>query len=180
MSTSILVTYATRYGSTQEVAETIAAELNKLGLATTLQPMNKVLTIDGYDAVILGAPIYIGRLHKDGRSFLTRHHDALKAKSVALFALGPTNNKQEDWQNVRTQFEQILAQLSWLKLIATELFGGKFDPAALRFPDSLLSLFPASPIRNMPASDVRDWTAIRAWANGLAQKFSLLEAAKAN
>lgn len=170
MSTTILVTYATRYGSTQEVAETIAAELNKVGLPTEIQPMRKVRTLDGYRAVILGAPIYIGRLHKDGRSFLARHHDALKAKSVALFALGPTNNAQEEWQNVRQQFEQILAQVAWLKPMTTELFGGKFDPAALRFPDSLLTLLPASPIRNMPASDIRDWTAIRAWANGLAEK----------
>lgn len=171
MSTSILVTYATRYGSTQEVAETIAAELNKLGLPTEIQPMSKVRTLDGYRAVILGAPIYIGRLHKDGRSFLARHREALGAKAVALFALGPTNNAEEDWQNVRQQFAQILAQVAWLTPIATELFGGKFDPAALRFPDSLLTLFPASPIRNMPASDIRDWEAIRAWAGTLAAQF---------
>ena len=54
MSTTILVTYATRYGSTQEVAETIAAELNKLGLPTTLRPMSNVRTLDGYSAVVLG------------------------------------------------------------------------------------------------------------------------------
>lgn len=171
MSTTILVTYATRYGSTQEVAETIAAELNKLGLPTTLRPMSNVRTLDGYSAVVLGAPIYIGRLHKDARRFLAQHSATLKAKSVALFALGPTNNTEEDWRNVRTQFQQILAQLPWLNPIAAELFGGKFDPTALRFPDSLLTLLPASPIRNMPASDIRDWAAIRAWANSLAVQF---------
>lgn len=171
MSTSILVAYATRSGSTQEVAETIAAELNKLGLATEIQPMRKVRTLDGYSAVVLGAPIYLGRLHKDARRFLAQHSATLKAKPVALFALGPINNTEEDWRNVRTQFQQILAQLPWLKPIAAELFGGKFDPTALRFPDSLLTLFPASPIRNMPASDIRDWTAIRAWANSLAVQF---------
>jgi len=168
---SILVAYATRYGSTQEVAETVAAELRNLGLTAEIQPMSQVRTLDGYSAVVLGAPIYIGRLHKDARRFLAQHSEALKAKPVALFALGPTSNKEEDWQGVRTQFQQILAQLPWLNPVTAELFGGKFDPKALRFPDSLLTLFPASPIRDMPASDIRDWTAIRAWTSNLAAQF---------
>ena len=168
---SVFVTYATRYGSTQEVAEAVAAELRNLGLPTEIQPMNKVRTLDRYSAVVLGAPIYIGRLHKDARHFLEQHNKALKVKPVALFALGPTSNREEDWRNVRTQFQQILAQLPWLNPVAAELFGGKFDPTALRFPDSLLTLFPASPIRNMPPSDIRDWPAIRTWANSLALKF---------
>jgi menaquinone-dependent protoporphyrinogen oxidase len=43
------------------------------------------------------------------------------------------------------------------------IFGGKFDPEKLSFPHNLL---PA--LKNMPASDVRDWAAIRAWASDLA------------
>ncbi len=57
----------------------------------------------------------------------------------------------------------------WLKPVAAELFGGKYDPARLRFPDSLLGALPASPLHNAPASDVRDWDAIRAWATSIAQ-----------
>ncbi|RIK32980.1 MAG: flavodoxin, partial [Chloroflexi bacterium] len=30
-----------------------------------------------------------------------------------------------------------------------------------------LTVFPASPLHNKPASDVRDWAAIRAWAGSL-------------
>lgn len=171
MSPSILVTYATRYGSTQAVAEAVAAELRAFGLAVEIQPMGKVKTLNGYQQIVLGAPIYIGRLEKDARRFLAQHQNALQTRPVALFALGPTTTKEEDWRDVRTQFEQILAQLSWLKPVAVELFGGKFDPTAFRFPDTLLTFFPASPIRNMPASDVRDWTAIRAWAKHLAAQF---------
>jgi menaquinone-dependent protoporphyrinogen oxidase len=57
----------------------------------------------------------------------------------------------------------------WLKPFALELFGGKYDPARLRFPDSLFA--------SLPASDVRDWTAIRAWAGGLAAKLQPTSAA---
>jgi menaquinone-dependent protoporphyrinogen oxidase len=40
------------------------------------------------------------------------------------------------------------------------MFGGKYDPAKLRFPVNLLA-------GKEPASDLRDWTAIRAWAADL-------------
>ncbi len=43
----------------------------------------------------------------------------------------------------------------------------------LRFPDSLLAILSASPLHQMPASDVRDWTAIHAWASNLAAKLEL-------
>jgi menaquinone-dependent protoporphyrinogen oxidase len=46
------------------------------------------------------------------------------------------------------------------------MVGGKFDPAKLRFPYNLI---PA--LKKMPASDLRDWVAIRAWASSLAARF---------
>ena len=54
---SILLAYATRYGSTQEVAETITATLREAGLKVDMQPMQDVRTLDNYDAVVLGAAI---------------------------------------------------------------------------------------------------------------------------
>lgn len=50
----------------------------------------------------------------------------------------------------------------WFEPVAIEVFGGKFDPATLRFPYNLI---PA--LKHMPANNIRDWTAIRAWASGL-------------
>ena len=54
--------------------------------------------------------------------------------------------------------------------MAVELFGGKYDPAKLRFPDTLLKALPASPLHGALASDIRDWEAIGAWAKGLVGK----------
>ena len=59
MSDKILVTYATRYGSTQEVAEKVAATLRESGLAVDVQPAKQVRTLDGYRAVVVGAPLYM-------------------------------------------------------------------------------------------------------------------------
>lgn len=170
MSDSILVAYATRYGSTQEVAEQIAATLRESGFEVSLQPARQVRTLEGYRAVILGAPLYIGRWLKDARRFLARHQQALAKCPVAIFTLGPTRAAEGEWQDVRTQMDQELAKFPWLKPIAVELFGGVYDPAKLRFPDSLLATLPASPLHQMPASDLRDWEAIHAWASSLAAK----------
>jgi menaquinone-dependent protoporphyrinogen oxidase len=170
MPTSILVTYATRYGSTQEVAEAIAVTLRAQGLEVDLQPMRNVRTLEGYRAVVLGAPLYIGHWLKDAQRFLAQHREALIRRPVAVFTLGPTQADEKEWEGVRVQLEQELARYPWLKPVAFALFGGKYDPAKLRFPDSLLAKLPATPLHQMPASDVRDWMAIRAWANNLAMQ----------
>jgi menaquinone-dependent protoporphyrinogen oxidase len=165
MSTSVLVGYATRYGSTQGVAEAIAATLRECGLEVDLRPAREVRTLAGYSAVVLGAALYMFRWHKDARRFLSRHRKALTERPVAVFALGPVHDPhdEEEWQASRAQLDKALTKYPWLRPVAQELFGGKFDPESLGFP---LSLFAGSE----PASDIRDWDAIRAWASNLAAK----------
>ncbi len=64
-----------------------------------------------------------------------------------------------------------LGKFPWLAPVTVELFGGRYDPSKLRFPDSLIASLPASPLHGAPASDVRDWVAIRAWATSLVARF---------
>jgi menaquinone-dependent protoporphyrinogen oxidase len=173
MSDSILVGYATRYGSTQEVAEAVAATLRESGLEVDLQLMRQVRTLEGYRAVVLGAPLYIGRWPKDAQRFLSLHQEALAQRPVAIFTIGPTRPDEKDWKGVQTQLDQELARYPWLTPMASKVFGGKYDPAKLRFLDKLLATLPASPLHEMPASDLRDWTAIRAWASKLATQLAL-------
>jgi menaquinone-dependent protoporphyrinogen oxidase len=169
MSDSILVTYATRYGSTQEVAEKIAATLREGGWKVDVQPAKQVRTLEGYRAVVLGAPLYIGSWLKDAQRFLTQHQAALAKVPVAIFTLGPTR-AEESGAEVRAQMDKELGKYPWLKPVAAELFGGKYDPAKLKFPATLLTMLPASPLYKAPASDARDWDAIRAWVSNLVGK----------
>jgi menaquinone-dependent protoporphyrinogen oxidase len=105
------------------------------------------------------------RLQKDARRFLSRHREALTTRPVAIFALGPFNNEEKEWQAVRAQLDKELARFPWLVPVAKEVFGGKFDPAKLRFPYNLV---PA--LKRLPVSDIRDWKAIHDWASCLAEK----------
>ena len=162
MSTSVLVGYATRYGSTQEVAEAVAATLREYGLAVDIQPMREVRTLAGYSAVVLGAPLFMFRWHKDALDFLSRHRKALTERPVAVFALGPTHDPydEEEWQDSRAQLDKELEKYPWFRPLTLEIFGGKYDPTKLGFPINMFA-------GKEPASDLRDWTAIRAWAAGL-------------
>ncbi|HEY0607215.1 MAG TPA: flavodoxin domain-containing protein [Herpetosiphonaceae bacterium] len=166
MNTTVLVAYATRYGSTQEVAEVVASALREQGLTTELQPMREVRSLAGYSAVILGTPLMMFRWHTDARRFLARHRAALTERPVAMFALGPVHDPHDakEWQDSRAQLTSELARFPWLTPVACELFGGVFDPAKLHFPLNVLA-------GKAPASDARDWSAIRAWANDLAEQF---------
>jgi menaquinone-dependent protoporphyrinogen oxidase len=166
MSASVLVTYATRYGSTQKAAEAIAAALREHGLAVDVQPVREVNTIEGYRTVVLGAPLYMFHWHKDALRFLTRHRAALSTRPVAIFVLGSIHNEEKEYQGAREQLDKELAKFLWLIPTAIAIFGGKFDPQVLTFPYNLI---PA--LKKMPASDVRDWVAIRAWADDLATQF---------
>jgi menaquinone-dependent protoporphyrinogen oxidase len=155
--TLVLVAYATKHGSTAEVAEAIAAELEERGLEVELAPAREVNELDGYSAVVLGGAIYMGRWHHDARAFLGRHRRALADLPVAIFGMGPLTTEEEDVRGSRRQLEHALSKVRGLLPATVAVFGGVVDPAKLRFP-----------FTHIPASDARDWDAIRAWADEVA------------
>jgi menaquinone-dependent protoporphyrinogen oxidase len=168
METKVLVAYASSYGSTKEIAEVISETLRSQGLVVDLRPIRKVRILEGYSAVVLGAPLYMFRLHKDALHFLSQHRKMLTDHlPLAIFAGGPFGQGDgKEWQEVRAKFDLELAKFPWLTPLSVLMVGGKFDPAKLRFPYNLIPV-----LKKMPASDLRDWVAIRTWANSLAAQF---------
>jgi len=166
VSRTILVAFATMYGSTKEVAEAIASALRAAGTDADVKPAKAVKKLDGYAAIVLGAPLIVGKLQKDARTFLSRHEKALSTIPVALFALGPCKDPRDEaeWKDCQGQLDKALAGLGGLKPVAAELFGGRFDPTLLKFPFNKMA-------GSQPASDARDWDAINTWAAGLPALF---------
>lgn len=163
MSEQILVAYATSYGSTQEVADHVAATLRERGFQVELQVMRKVRSLTGYDAIVMGAPLYMFHWHKDALRFLSQHRKALRERPVALFALGPfTTGDDGEWHRSQEQLDGDLAKYPWLRPNAQVIFGGRFDPAKLRFPYSWIG-----PLKRLSATDLRDWEVIHRWAEQL-------------
>ena len=148
---AVLIAYATRHGSTQEVAEAVAAAFGARGLPAVLAPAKKIKDLTDYRLVVLGAPLYSGKWHRDAHGFLKRNRKALSTMPVAVFALGPRSPEAEgNWPRCREQMDRGLAKHSWLNPVSQELFGG-VDP----------------PRSKKERRDQRDWDAIRAWASGL-------------
>lgn len=166
MDPNILVTYATRTGSSEEVAQSLAEVLRGHSLPVELCRAADVHVIERYTAVVICAALYAGRLHKEVRRFLSEHRTALGKVPVALFVLGPVHSEEKEWTGARQQLEKELRNFPWLSPVVQQIVGGRFDPARMGFPFKLL---PA--LRKMPVSDVRDWKAIREAGEKLAEGF---------
>jgi menaquinone-dependent protoporphyrinogen oxidase len=148
-----LVAYATKHGSTRQVAVAIADALVDRGLEVGLRPAAEVKDLTGYDAVVLGGALYTGRWHRDARQFLSRHRATLAGIPLAVFGLGPLTLEPKDVEGSRKQLERALARTPELKPALVAVFGGVVSPSQLHFP-----------LSHMHPSDARDWDAIEDWA----------------
>ena len=153
----VLIVYASRKGSTREVAEAIADRLEADGLRTVVQPASDRVDVSAFDAVVVGGALYMGRWHRDARRFLHRHRQVLGTVPVAVFAMGPGTMDDHAVAGSLAQLERALASVREISPVAVAVFGGVIDPARLQFP-----------FNRMPPSDARDWDAISAWADELA------------
>jgi menaquinone-dependent protoporphyrinogen oxidase len=160
-SPHLLLAYATKHGSTQEVAESIAKTLAASGHEVDVRAAADVRDLGGFDGVILGGALYMGRWHGEAVGFLERHRDALATIPIAVFAMGPHTLADKDVAASRLQLDKALAKVPDVSPSAVAIFGGVVDPTTLRFP-----------LSRMHASDARDWQAIAAWADDVAAIFT--------
>jgi menaquinone-dependent protoporphyrinogen oxidase len=154
MTSPILVAYASKHGSTREVAVAIADSLRSRGFDVELEEAADVRDVSGYSGVVVGGALYTGRWHRDAIGLLRRHRGQLGTVPVAVFGMGPKTDSPGDLDGARRQVEHALAKVPDVRPLAVGVFGGVVDPTKLRFPFSRL-----------PASDARDWDAIRRWAD---------------
>ncbi|MGZ4387390.1 MAG: flavodoxin domain-containing protein [Gaiellaceae bacterium] len=157
----VLVAYATKHGSTREVAESVASTLRGRGIDVEVKPAVAVNELDPYSAVVLGGALYTGRWHADARRLLAKRRKELAALPVAVFAMGPKTLDAAAIESSRKQLQQALAKVPEVKPLSIAIFGGVLDPKQHRFP-----------FNRMEAMDARDWNAIREWADGLPGRFS--------
>jgi menaquinone-dependent protoporphyrinogen oxidase len=191
MSNKILVVYATFSGSTIEVAEAIRDELSQSGTSVDLRPLAEVTDLDGYDAVIVGAPMILG-WHREAVKFVEQHQEALRQVPVAYFftalhltkpsenslngipiycdpalAKAPKNPNKLSFPEKQgapaSCLSSVLTKAPQVKPVSVGFFGGKLDYGQL-------SLWPKLFVKIIirgEEGDYRNWEAIRAWATNL-------------
>jgi menaquinone-dependent protoporphyrinogen oxidase len=161
MSGRILVAYASRKGSTAGIAQAIGRELTSEGYAVDVNEMKSVTSLAGYNAVVIGAPVYTGKVTDDVAAFVTANKDRLSRLPVAGFVTGiaPVYPKTGD---VKGFTDQLITALAPIRPVAVTMFAGTLDAEKMNFVErSLTSLM------KVPTGDFRDWDAIRAWARKL-------------
>jgi menaquinone-dependent protoporphyrinogen oxidase len=160
---NVLVAYASKHGTTREVAEFVAQTLEHRGLTVEVEEAARVSSIAHYDAVVVGGGLYMGKWHKDARRLLERHRHELSGVRLAVFGMGPDEIAECKIHESRQQLDRALAATPELEPVAVTIFGGALKPETWRFPFSRL-----------PSFDARDWDEIEEWTDQLAARISLV------
>ncbi len=88
----VLVTAASRHGGTAEMAGWISDGLRVEGHDAVVLDPDAVLSLDGFDAVILGSGVYAGHWLRAARSFVDRFGRELVARPVWIYSSGPVGD----------------------------------------------------------------------------------------
>ena len=94
---TILVAYASKYGSTQGIAE----QLRQLGKQAEARSMKELSDAGSYEAFVLGSGIYAGSWLKEAREWVHRHQAVLARHPVWLFSSGPLGPEVKDIDSFR-------------------------------------------------------------------------------
>ncbi len=152
----VLVAYATRMGSTAEIAQAIGDELSQYGLRVTVSACADAGGVEQFDAVIVGSGLYIGRWDAAAVDFLDAQAAGLASRPTWLFQSGPCGDGAQDAKTPTPH--KILKRTRRLGIDAPVTFGGRLQKSTSTGPVSRWLATGAL------AGDFRNWDDIRAWA----------------
>ncbi len=161
----VLVAYATKHQSAQEIAAAIGDQLRAAGLDADVRPVDQVTDLSAYQAVVLGSAVYAGQWQGDAAAFLTSRQAELAARPVWLFSSGPTGEGDplellQGWK-LPEKLKPVADQIQPRDIA---LFHGRIDPQKMNFLERMIIKGVKAPV-----GDFRDWDAIHEWARGIAQ-----------
>ena len=194
MTEKILIAYATKCGSTAEVAEAVGEAMAGHGLDVHVRPAAQVDHIAEYNAVVVGCPILyasphsdaVGLLHRIGRTRQTpggllpdlpgvdqdyRGQPSRGAYRGGSRPGGPAaeSGKLSYWERshlVSALVDQMLDAAPDVTPVSVGVFRGRMRYSDLNPADWLL-MRAGRLLFSVPAGDFRNWPAIRSWAADL-------------
>ena len=169
----VVVAYASKCGSTAEVAQRIGTDLRTQGCEVQLSDVTKLKKLPECDAVVLGTAIRMGKPVGAMSRFVQRNLAALKRLPVAVFSVGmAARDGTAESLAEAIGFVRPLAEKCGACDVAT--FAGAVFPDKLAFPFNRAA---SNPDGALAAGDYRDWSAIGAWASGLSTRLTASGAA---
>jgi menaquinone-dependent protoporphyrinogen oxidase len=157
---TVLVTAASKYGATQEIAEAIGAALAEQGVDVDIRRIEDAPAPFTYEAVVLGSAVYAGRWLEPARRFVAEHGAELAKRPTWLFSSGPIGDPPRPEAAKAVHIDELLAESGARE---HRVFAGKLDRSRLSFGErALVVAFRA------PDGDFRDWDEIADWAGEIA------------
>ena len=198
MNKRILVCYASKSGSTAEVANYIGDILTNAGAQVKISSVQTVENIEAYDAVFIGSPIIYGKCLSEVRRFVHSHCQGLFQKPVAYFItcmrlsqmegealpdvpiffdpiFGEPKPKKgmtftERSHPVTMYLRSILNMAKELQPVSISFFMGVLDYTTIGFTMRLLFKVMAR-VDGLEPGDYRNWETIGSWAE---QTYSIM------
>jgi menaquinone-dependent protoporphyrinogen oxidase len=156
-----LVTYASRAGSTMEIARVIAMELENRNLSVDICPIKQVKSLEGYSHVVIGSAVRMGTPLPEVTQFITDNQSSLAKTPFALFAVYLQNDGEDEASR-----KARLAYLDPIRnLISPQyeaFFTGVYDPTKVSFVEGLMGKSVHTPV-----GDFRNWSAIKGWGQSI-------------
>ncbi len=163
MSERILVAYATRTGSTAEVAAAIAETLRTRGFGVDVVPVTEDPRPEGYAAVVLGSAVNGDQWLPEAVEFVKRRQEALGRLPVAVFCVH-IMNAGSDERSRRKRLAYLDAVRPLIHPVDEAFFLGIGpDPGK----ESWLARWLFRRFGGGGEGDCRDWDTIRAWASAV-------------
>ncbi len=161
MKTKILVAYATRAGSTAQIADKISEVLAAQDAAVDVMPLKNGGNLNGYHAVVLGSAVRIGAWLPEAVKFVEKHKLELSQVPTAFFAVHLLNlGEDEASRQARLAYLDSVRKL--VKPNHEAFFAGVGDWKRVSFLEGLMGK-----MAKAPEADLRDWEAIQSWAEAL-------------
>lgn len=190
MSKNVLVVYATKAGSTADVAQTIGDTLTNAGAQATVKSVAGVDNFETYDAVFIGSPIINGKCMPEVKKFVSTYSQSLSQMAVAYFItcmrlsqvagdplpdvsifvdpiFGNPKPKSEmtfleKGHPVTMYLKAILGMTTDIRPVSVSFFRGVLDYGTIGFIMTLLFKLMAR-VDGLVPGDYRNWEAIRSW-----------------
>jgi menaquinone-dependent protoporphyrinogen oxidase len=154
----ILVTFGSKRGGTEGLAQMVASGLREEGFAADVLPAGQVRQLDGYEAVIVGGALYAFRWHRAARRFVRLHAAELRQRPTFFFSSGPLDDSAS-----RADIPPVKGVKALMDRVGAGghvTFGGRLAPDAKGFP--------ATAMAKKQAGDWRDSRQVRQWTQTLA------------
>jgi menaquinone-dependent protoporphyrinogen oxidase len=172
----VLVAYASRSGATAEIAARIADRIRRAGNETDCVSVTERPLVTAYDAFVVGSAVYLGQWEKEAIAFVDANRAALAANRTWFFSSGPLGTEQrtdagEDKIDSAVSQTRLQALSQAVDPRGHRVFFGALDPDRLGVGPRLMRMLPAGR-RLLEEGDFRDWAAIEAWADEIADQLA--------